>query len=135
MSKPKMKGAIPKRADGQIRQSQMISMYGPGAMVDLVDRAVVIGGLEHWSYGSDGFQSLDDPRLRRSLVPRLKALDPNLDRAAEGYFRPAPACDRPSGLWRKRWRNPPRPRRYSRRTGRAAPRRQCFDLRPGRRRR
>ena len=93
MPKPKSKNVTPKRADGQIRQSQMISMYGPGAMVDLVDRAVVIGGLEHWSFGADGYQSLDDPRLRRSLVPRLKALDPNLDLAAEGYFRLAPACD------------------------------------------
>lgn len=92
MSKPKS-NVIPKRPDGQIRQSQMISMYGPGAMVDLVDRAVVIGGLEHWSYGSEGYQVLDDPRLRRSLVPRLKALDPNLDLATEGYFRLAPACD------------------------------------------
>ena len=87
------KSDIPRRADGQIRQSQMVTMYGPGAMVDLVDRAVVIGGLEHWSYSSDGYQALDDPRLRRSLVPRLKALDPNLDLAAEGYFRLAPACD------------------------------------------
>jgi hypothetical protein len=95
MSKPKSKSknAVPKRPDGQIRQSQMISMYGPGAMVDLVDRAVVIGGLEHWSYGADGYQALDDPRLRRSLVPRLKGLDPNLDLATEGYFRLAPACD------------------------------------------
>ncbi|MBZ5709394.1 DUF1998 domain-containing protein [Nannocystis pusilla] len=89
----KSKSDVPKRADGQIRQSQMISMYGPGAMVDLVDRAVVIGGLEHWSYGSEGYRRLDEPRLRRSLVPRLKALDPNLDLAAEGYFRLAPACD------------------------------------------
>lgn len=95
MSKPKTrsKNVVPKRPDGQIRQSQMISMYGPGAMIDLVDRAVVIGGLEHWSYGADGYQALDDPRLRRSLVPRLKALDPNLDLATEGYFRLAPACD------------------------------------------
>lgn len=87
------KNDIPRRADGQIRQSQMVTTYGPGAMVDLVDRAVVIGGLEHWSFGSEGSQTLDDPRLRRSLVPRLKALDPNLDLAAEGYFRLAPACD------------------------------------------
>jgi hypothetical protein len=89
----KSKSDTPKRPDGQIRQSQMISMYGPGAMVDLVDRAVVIGGLEHWSYGADGYKALDEPRLRRSLVPRLKALDPNLDLASHGYFRLAPACD------------------------------------------
>ena len=64
-----------KRPDGQLRQSQLVTTFGPGAMVDLVDRAVVIGGLEHWGYGKDGWTSLDDARLRRSLVPRLKALD------------------------------------------------------------
>jgi len=81
------------RPDGQIRQSQLVTTFGPGAMVDLVDRAVVIGGLEHWGYGKNGYVALDDPRLRRSLVPRLKALDPDLDLAREGYFRMAPEGD------------------------------------------
>ena len=81
------------RPDGQLRQSQMVTTFGPGAMVDLVDRAVVIGGLEHWGYGKNGYVALDDPRLRRSLVPRLKALDPDLDLAREGYFRMAPEGD------------------------------------------
>ncbi len=87
------KGDAPKRPDGQIRQSQMVTTFGPGSMVDLVDRSVVIGGLEHWGFGSEGFVSLDDPRLRRSLIPRLKALDPNLDLATSDYFRVPPACD------------------------------------------
>jgi hypothetical protein len=82
-----------KRPEGQIRQSQMVTTFGPGSMVDLVDRAVVIGGLEHWSHSASGFVALDDSRLRRSLIPRLKALDPNLDLAEEGYFRMAPSCD------------------------------------------
>lgn len=79
--------------EGQLRQSQLVTTFGPGAMVDLVDRAVVIGGLEHWGYGKDGPVILDDARLRRSLVPRLKALDPDLDLAREGYFRMPPAGD------------------------------------------
>lgn len=81
------------RPEGQVRQSQMVTTFGPGSMVDLVDRAVVIGGLEHWSHGQAGFVALDDARLRRSLIPRMKALDPNLDLAAEDYFRMPPACD------------------------------------------
>ena len=52
------------RPDGQIRQSQLVTTFGPGAMVDLVDRAIVVGGLEHWGYGKAGFVALDDPRLR-----------------------------------------------------------------------
>jgi hypothetical protein len=81
------------RPEGQVRQSQLVTTFGPGAMVDLIDRAVVIGGLEHWGYQDGGDVYLDDERLRRSLVPRLKSLDPNLDLAAERYFRMAPPCD------------------------------------------
>lgn len=81
------------RPEGQLRQSQLVTTFGPGAMVDLVDRAIVIGGLEHWGFGRDGYVALDDPRLRRSLVPRLRALDPDLDLAREGYFRMPPEGD------------------------------------------
>src|SRR3954469_23897811 len=81
------------RPEGHLRQSQLVTTFGPGAMVDLVDRAVVIGGLEHWGFGKAGYIALDDPRLRRSLIPRLKALDPDLDLAREGYFRMAPEGD------------------------------------------
>jgi len=79
--------------EGQLRQSQLVTTFGPGAMVDLVDRAVVIGGLEHWGFGREGFIALDDERLRRSLVPKLKKLDPDLDLAPEGYFRRPPEGD------------------------------------------
>ncbi|WP_428266689.1 DrmB family protein [Haliangium sp.] len=82
------------RPEGQLRQSQLITTFGPGAMVDLVDRAVVVGGLEHWGYGRDGAgRVLDDARLRRSLLPRLKALHPDLDLAPSGYFRLPPEGD------------------------------------------
>lgn len=84
----------PKRPDGQIRQSQLVTTFGPGAMVDLVDRAVVIGGLEHWQWDNASAEPpLDDERLRRSLVPRLKALSPDLDLATSNYFRKPPECD------------------------------------------
>lgn len=78
---------------GAIRQSQMVTTFGPGSMVDLLDRSIVVGGLEHWSYPKKGFISLDDARLRRSLIPRLKTLDPDLDLATDGYFRAAPEGD------------------------------------------
>lgn len=81
------------RPEGQLRQSQLVGTFGPGAMVDLLDRAVVIGGLEHWGFGKEGFVALDDARLRRSLVPRLKALDPDLDLARQDYFRMPPEGD------------------------------------------
>ncbi len=91
-TKSKDKHAV-HRADGQIRQSQMVTTFGPGAMVDLIDRAVLIGGIEHWSFADERYVALDDTRLRRSLIPRLKSLDPNLDLAQHGYFRMAPECN------------------------------------------
>jgi hypothetical protein len=94
MARPyKMKREEKQTPDGQLRQSQMVTTFGPGAMVDLVDRSVVIGGLEHWSFANDSPQILDEPRLRRSLVRRLKQLDPQLDLSREGYFRAPPAGD------------------------------------------
>ncbi|MCY4368736.1 MAG: hypothetical protein OXF41_04770, partial [bacterium] len=36
------------RAHGQIRQSQVITTYGPGALIDLPDHAAIVGGLETW---------------------------------------------------------------------------------------
>lgn len=82
------------RPDGGIRQSQMITGFGPGAMVDLVDRAVVIGGLEHWGYSSQTIDaSLDEPRLREAILPRLQQIEPGLDLAEQDYFRRAPKCD------------------------------------------
>lgn len=82
--------AAPPRPDGEIRQSQLVTTFGPGAMVDLVDRAVVIGGLDHWGFAGGKWITLDDPRLRRSLLPRLKALHSDLDLATTDYFRKPP---------------------------------------------
>jgi hypothetical protein len=42
----KDKHAIPPAAE--LRQSQIITTFGPGAMVDLPDRSVLIGGLDFW---------------------------------------------------------------------------------------
>ncbi len=33
---------------GELRQSQVLTTFGPGAMVDLPEHAVLISGLEHW---------------------------------------------------------------------------------------
>jgi hypothetical protein len=96
--KKRRDGAKRPDPDGQLRQSQVVTTFGPGAMVDLVDRAVVIGGLEHWGYGKAGYKALDDARLRRALIPRLKVLDPDLDLAREGYFRMPPESD-PKDPW------------------------------------
>jgi hypothetical protein len=43
-------------------------------MVDLVDRAVVIGGLEHWQWDNAGWFAARRRAPAGSLLPRLKAL-------------------------------------------------------------
>ena len=35
---------------GELRQSQLLTTFGPGSMVDLPDHAVLIGGLDHWHF-------------------------------------------------------------------------------------
>lgn len=54
---------------GQIRQSQVVTTFGPGAMVDLPDHAVIIGGLEHW-YGHTDRQIFED-RLAAAVARQL----------------------------------------------------------------
>ena len=52
----------------KIRQSQIISTYGPGALVDLPDNAVLVAGLEHWAGDA---QLVPEPRLLANLRRRL----------------------------------------------------------------
>ena len=47
MAKRSWKG----KPDGELRQSQVVTTFGPGAMVDFPDHSVVIGGLDFW-YGN-----------------------------------------------------------------------------------
>lgn len=52
----------------KIRQSQIVSTYGPGALVDLPDYAVLVAGLEHWAGDA---QLVPEPRLLANLRRRL----------------------------------------------------------------
>jgi hypothetical protein len=55
-----------------VRHSQLITTYGPGAMVDLPDCSVVIGGLNFWMYGPDQPpEEIDEPRLIAKLRQSL----------------------------------------------------------------
>jgi hypothetical protein len=60
------------RPQGEVRHSQLITTYGPGAMVDLPDCSVVIGGLNLWMYGPDHPpEEIDEPRLIAKLRQSL----------------------------------------------------------------
>ena len=69
------------RPQGQIRRSQLITTFGPGAMLDLPDHSVLVGGLEHWNGRGD---EISEPRLVEKLtrlldVPALKLYAPPPD--------------------------------------------------------
>src|SRR5713226_6435630 len=61
------------------RLSQLISTFGPGAMIDLPTRSVVVGGLEQWDMAGNAFTTIPEPRLTMRLEQLLKdqqRLDP-----------------------------------------------------------
>ena len=53
-----------KRPPGQLRQGQVVSTFGPGAMLDLPNHSVLVAGLEHWTGVSD---EIPEPRLADKL--------------------------------------------------------------------
>jgi hypothetical protein len=81
MSAPKKNA----RPHGQVRQSQVVTSYGPGAMIDLPNHAVIVGGLEGWGDPSrDGFQPIHEERLigtlqRQLNLPALKLYAPPVE--------------------------------------------------------
>ena len=65
-------------ADETVRMSQVIGVFGPGAMLDLPERSVVVGGLDRWDMRNpNAFHTIEEPRLARLLHKRLKN-DPRL---------------------------------------------------------
>ena len=78
-----------KPPDGQVRKSQSVSTYGPGALVDLIDSAVLIGGLDFWHF-KGGWTAIKEPRLREAVA---KCLPPGRTLDDAGAFREPPESD------------------------------------------
>lgn len=57
-----------KKPPGQLRQGQVVSTFGPGAMLDLPNHSVLVAGLEHWTGVSD---EIVEPRLADKLCMLL----------------------------------------------------------------
>lgn len=71
------------------RLSQLVSTFGPGSMVDLLTRSVVIGGLEQWDMRGPAFTTISEPRLTTRLEQLLKSQG-RLDAAAHLSLRLPP---------------------------------------------
>ena len=54
-----------KKPQGEIRQSQLVTTFGPGSMVDLPRHSILVAGLDFWSPGGD---SVPEPRLSKKLA-------------------------------------------------------------------
>ena len=69
---------------GEVRPSQVITTFGPGAIVDLQTLSVVVAGVDEWRTDDD--QRIQEPRLERNLgVKRFYSAPP-----AEGEFHKKP---------------------------------------------
>ena len=74
------------KPQGEIRQSQLVTTFGPGSMVDLPDHSVLVAGLDAWTAGGE---TISEPRLSRKLATILGV--PSVD-----LKTPPPADDDPT---------------------------------------
>ncbi len=87
------------KAHGQIRRGQMITTWGPGALIDMPHHAAVMGGLETWP-GPGKLEEVLEPRLSRKLEAMTQVPFPHL------YAPPAADSAKPwetqlgVGAWR-----------------------------------
>lgn len=87
-----------RRAHGQVRRGQVITTYGPGALIDLPKDAAIVGGLDEWPKTTD-LDSIAEPRLARKLATLTGVANLSL------YAPPAATNDpreptRGIGVWR-----------------------------------
>jgi hypothetical protein len=67
-------GKVQQQPDGTVRQSQIVTTFGPGAMVDLLTDAVIVGGLDFWSYDKNyAIPHIPEPRLRDAIAERFRS--------------------------------------------------------------
>jgi len=66
-----------KKAHGQVRQSQVVTTWGPGALLDLPLYSVIVGGLDSWPNLSD-LEEINEPRLARKLQIMTRVIAPRL---------------------------------------------------------
>jgi hypothetical protein len=86
------------KAHGQVRRGQVITTYGPGALIDLPRHSAIVGGLDTWPKTTD-LEEIVEPRLTRKLQIMTEVMAPRL-------FAPPPDPNDPResargiGAWR-----------------------------------
>lgn len=85
-------------AHGQLRRGQIITTYGPGALIDLPHHSAIVGGLDTWPRTSE-LEEIIEPRLSRKLALMTGVPNPSL-------YAPPPESTNPAdrargiGAWR-----------------------------------
>lgn len=74
----------------QLRSGQLVTTFGPGAMVDFPDASVIVAGLDHWKYDPAFIPLINEPRLAAKCA-RL------LDVPGVTLRAPPPASDKDFG--------------------------------------
>ncbi len=62
------------KSTGQIRRSQVITTYGPGALIDLPRDSAVMAGIDGWRQ----LERLDEPRVQQALARMTGVQSPEL---------------------------------------------------------
>ena len=75
--------------NAELRRSQIVTTFGPGAMLDLPKESVIVAGLEHWHYDNGRIPTVEEPRL----VEKLQTL---LEKPTITLRTPPPTSDRPN---------------------------------------
>lgn len=78
-------------SNNKLRSSQVVSTFGPGAMVDLPDSSVIVAGLDHWHYDLTNIPIITEARL----VRKLQTIKPFTNLTLR---HPPPSSDLPQGF-------------------------------------
>jgi hypothetical protein len=78
---------VSRKAQGQLRRGQVITTYGPGALIDLPRDSAIVAGLESWPKTTD-LEEIIEPRLVAKLKLMTKIPVPQL-------FAPPPDSNNP----------------------------------------
>ncbi|WP_079914817.1 DUF1998 domain-containing protein [Paenibacillus sp. 32352] len=81
---------------GEVRNSQLISTFGPGAIMDLPDFSVIIASLDHWN--TKYCETIKEPRLQRKLKINKIYSPPALEWDTENNIGTLPAFRFPTYL-------------------------------------
>ena len=65
------------KGHGQLRRSQVITTFGPGALIDLPNDSAIVGGLDTWGSVTN-LEGIDEPRLSAKLTSMTGVPNPRL---------------------------------------------------------